>query len=172
VNDRKVGVVVALAVAAGVAVIVASLTAKSPSSANSRSSPPPAKPRSSMNSRPSPPAAANPSLSLCKVALYQENAAIIFQGEGVDVNPLCEAWIRAAADGGELWQQVPPDSLPSELPQLVCVLSTDNGRVTATVDDTGGQIYGQEACTALLSNGRWTEMGVGTTTAATTTSGG
>jgi hypothetical protein len=99
------------------------------------------------------------------------------------VLPLCQAYIEEAAKGGELWQEIAPPTPQTPDASVVCQLVDSSSRVYAIVYDTGGQIYGQEACTNLLATGSWHEVKIiptgatlqapslGTTTISTTTTG-
>lgn len=119
----------------------------------------------------------------CTEVLTQHEAQIEFYSSTQDVLPLCQAFIQEAAKGGELWQEIAPPTLQAADASVVCQLVDSSAGVYAIVYDTGGQDYGQEACTSLLATGSWHEVKIipagaalpapstGTTTTGTTTAG-
>jgi hypothetical protein len=80
----------------------------------------------------------------CTVSLQGHDAELTFDSQALDVTPACNSWIQSSAAGGELWEDGPPTNPnPSGPFAQVCSLS-DNGRATATINDTGGDAYGQQ----------------------------
>lgn len=92
----------------------------------------------------------------CTVTLRGYDAEITFESSSLDVTPACNSWVQSSATSGELWQLNAGTSSSSAVTQ-VCVLSGASGQATATIMDSGGQMYGQEACTRLISGG-WVEQ--------------
>ncbi|HTX33345.1 MAG TPA: hypothetical protein VMD09_18345 [Solirubrobacteraceae bacterium] len=99
----------------------------------------------------------------CFVALHGHDAILAYHSNTLDVSPACASWVQSSAASGELWDQITGGFAAGTL-STVCTLSGSNGQVTATVLDSGEEVYGQEACTRLLSAGGWTEQVPSTTT--------
>lgn len=88
----------------------------------------------------------------CTVELRGHDVRVTFSSQSVDVTPACSTWVQLGASQGELWDRTGP-VVVGEAP----VCSLVHGGANAVVDDTGGQAYGQRACTQLLSTGLWTQ---------------
>ncbi len=109
---------------------------------------------------------ASSSSTICTVSLSGHDAEVIFSSPDYKVSPACQATIELGAEQGQLW--VNGALHPSEGGWgLVCKLA--EGDVAATVWDDGGQMYGQQQCTSLLSTGGWTEQSLPATTTTTAT---
>ena len=98
----------------------------------------------------------------CGADMAGHDAQLYFFSHALNVGPLCQQWITTSARQGFLWQSAVAGGEPNAVP--VCVLDDFNGKVTATVIDSGEQIFGQQACTSLIADG-WAEQSI--TTAAT-----
>ncbi len=100
---------------------------------------------------------ASPTPTTCSVYMQGHDAQITFDAQALNVASACNSWIQSSAASAELWQNTPsPSANPTGPLVQVCSLS-DNGQATATIDDTGGEIYGQQACEGLLAAGTWTD---------------
>jgi hypothetical protein len=92
----------------------------------------------------------------CSVWLQGHDAEIIYTSSSVQVDPACDSWIKSSAAGGELWIKNELATVPADVEQNTCSLTSSTGAVTAVVKDEAGGTYGQEACTRLIA-GDWTE---------------
>lgn len=90
----------------------------------------------------------------CTVWLEDHYAYIEFSAASLDVRPACASWVQSSAAGGELWMQgMLPATTSNET--TICTL-TDGRGARAVVYDEEGDLYGQQACTRLIS-GTWSE---------------
>jgi hypothetical protein len=101
------------------------------------------------------PASSSP--TSCETYLSGYDAELGFRSATLKVQPDCQSWIHNNASQGQLWTEQAPSEIPSDL-SIVCQLSDPEGKVQAVVLDDGGQTYGQNACTGLISAG-WIENG-------------
>lgn len=94
----------------------------------------------------------------CTVYLQGHAAEITFSAPSLNVEPACRTWVQSSATSGELWVIGTPPSGETSGDQPICHLETSGGNTAhALVLDQGGAVYGQEACTRLLSAGAWFE---------------
>lgn len=92
----------------------------------------------------------------CSVYLYGHPTVITFSSPTLQVRRECADWIRGAARSDELWTPTPQQS-PNGAYTQVCALEDAQHNVRAMIAaDTGGGVYGQAACTGLITQG-WTE---------------
>jgi hypothetical protein len=93
----------------------------------------------------------------CTVWFQGHDAEITFTSSSVDVGPACDSWVQSSAASGELWIKDELANAPAGVEQAICSLSSSTGAASAVVEDEAGGIYGQEACTRLIS-GNWSEQ--------------
>jgi hypothetical protein len=89
------------------------------------------------------------------VLLSGHDAEVVFSSPSYEIEPMCTNWVAKQAAGGDLWIENGPIS-NLDVSQ-VCALTVNGGAATAQVYDSGGAMYGQQACTGLLAAG-WTEQ--------------
>jgi len=94
----------------------------------------------------------------CTDYLYQHAARITFYSHSFDVSSACRSWVVVNARQGQYWVQT--SKAPSSRSRLstVCTLEIRQGRVIAVVVDSRDEVFGQAACTGLISAG-WVEQG-------------
>jgi hypothetical protein len=90
-------------------------------------------------------------------SLYVSGHDVHVQFNGPDAPTNCASFVQADP-GGDGWTTVA--QTPSETLSEICYLTIGDGRNTAIVDDSGGAVYGTDACNDLTGDG-WSSVNGG-----------